>query len=110
MSAPNPHNLTFPYPVQGAAARPPGQGCLSCVHQQYCPATYWFRRYTFKDLEDFMGRRCESWSDNPTDQIGGLPSQNDLSEEDYITVQGIGSEANRCGIGQTTGGSRQSEG
>jgi hypothetical protein len=40
-----------------------------------------------------------------------LPTQDDLNEEDYMYVQGMGSEANRNGIGgQTLGGSRESEG
>jgi hypothetical protein len=102
--------FTFPYPTLGTVVRPVGQGCTICVHQLYCPALYWYRRYTFKDQEPPNGRACNSWSNNPADQIVTMPTADDLKEEDYMTVQGVGSEANRCGIGQTTGGSKQSEG
>lgn len=101
--------FSFPYPVLGPVVRPPGQGCISCVHSPMCPAVYWFRRYTFKDIEPYMGRSCTSWSNNPATKVG-IPTAEDLQEEDYMAVQGIGSEPNRAGIGETTGGSRQSEG
>jgi hypothetical protein len=39
-----------------------------------------------------------------------IPTEDDLNEEDYMYVQGLGSEAVRNGFGETTGGSRQSEG
>ena len=102
--------FTFPYPQLGSVTRPLGQGCTGCVHSPMCPAVYWFRRYTFKDLEPTMGRACTSWSPNPADRVTTW-NQTDLDEEDYMTVQGITSEANRCGIaGETLGGSRESEG
>jgi len=89
--------------------RPIGQGCTSCSRSSACPAVYWFRRYTFKDLDEAMGRACTSWSQNPADVIKD-PTQDDLNEEEYMYIQGVGSEAIRAGIGETTGGSRQSEG
>lgn len=109
MSAPNPYNLTFPYPVQGPVTRPPGQGCMACVHSPICPAVYWFRRFTFKELDVNMGRACASFSSSSADK--NIPiSADDLKEEDYMYIQGIGSEPNRNGITEATGGSRQSEG
>jgi hypothetical protein len=109
ISNPNPHNLTFPYPLIGTVVRPPGQGCSTCVHQTYCPAVYWFRRYglTQQPIDDVrLGRACASWSNNPADQIRTV-AQADLDEEKYMYDQGIGSEANRSGITTpTTGGDR----
>jgi hypothetical protein len=55
-----------------------------------------------------MGRACLSWSPTPAPPL--LPTQDDLNEEDYMTVRGITSEAVRCGITVATGGSRESEG
>jgi hypothetical protein len=104
-------SFSFPYPQLGRVVRPIGKGCTSCVHQLYCPAVYWFRRYTFKDMELPNGRACLSWSENPSDRLTfANPTQDDLDENDYMYIEGIGSEANRSGIGETTGGSRQSEG
>lgn len=94
---PNPHGLTFPYPLIGSTVRPPGQGCLSCVHQTYCPAVYWFNRYTQRDLAENNGRACASWSNNPADRVTTV-AQADLDENEYIYNQGIGSEANRNGL------------
>lgn len=102
-------SLSFPYPKNGSTTRPIGQGCKSCVFMQICPAVYWFRRYTFKDLDEANGRACTSWSTNPADKVK-IPTEDDLNEEDYMYVQGLGSEAVRNGFGETTGGSRQSEG
>jgi hypothetical protein len=56
-----------------------------------------------------MGRACLSWDTDPDHRVL-TPTQDDLDEEDYMTIQGIGSEANRCGITEATGGSRESEG
>ncbi len=97
MSDSNPHGLTFPYPLIGSVVRPLGQGCLACVHRTYCGAIYWFNRYTQRQLEDHMGRACESWSDDMADQVRTV-AQADLDENEYIFNQGIGSEANRSGI------------
>jgi len=103
---PNPHGLTFPYPQQGTTVRPPGEGCLVCVHQGYCPAVYWFKRYGFRDLDEHMGRACASWTIDPAKEVR-THNANDIAEVNYIFVQGIGSEANRDGItSQITGGDR----
>ncbi len=107
MSDSNPHNLTFPYPLQQEGpARPRGQGCLACVHQQYCPAIYWFYRYKQNDLTDAMGIKCASYSDNPADK-GVAINEPDLEENDYIFVQGIGSEPKSSGITEPVTGSNR---
>lgn len=94
---PNPHGLTFPYPLSQDTVRPIGEGCLSCVHQTYCPAVYWFYRYTQNKLTEQQGRQCASWSDDP-DEIITTVAQADLDENEYIFNQCIGSEARRNGI------------
>jgi len=94
---PNPHDLTFPYPLIGTTVRPRGQGCMACVHQRYCPAVYWFNRYKDRELEENMGRACASYSNDMADQVR-IVAQSDLDENEYIYNQGIGSEANRSGI------------
>ena len=103
--------LTFPYPKIGTVVRPVGQGCIGCVAQLYCPAVYWYHRYTFKELTEAMGRACLSWTPNPADKLTfAHPTVDDYNEEDYMFLHGIGSEANRNGIAEGGGGSRQSEG
>ena len=94
---PNPHNLTFPYPLIGNTIRPRGQGCTACQRQTYCPAVYWFYRYTQRTLEDNMGRACASFSTNPADKVSAV-NQPDLDEAEYMYNQGIDSEANRNGL------------
>lgn len=94
---PNPHGLTFPYPLAGATVRPRGQGCVGCVHRTYCPAVYWFERYKQRELTPDNGRACQSWSVDPNDKVTTV-AQSDLDENEYIYNQGIGSEANRSGI------------
>lgn len=105
---PNPHGLTFPYPLSGAERRPKGQGCLVCVHQTYCPAVYWFYRYTQERLSDTNGVQCLSWSTNPADKVTTV-AQSDLDENEYIFDQGIGSEANRGGISDPVTGSTRDQ-
>lgn len=99
---PNPHNLTFPYPLSGGMIRPRGQGCLSCVHNTYCPAVYWFQRYTQQELTLSNGRNCLSWSNNPADKPT-LVQAPDLAENEYIYLQGIGAETQRNNIGPVSG-------
>jgi len=106
ISDPNPHNLTFPYPLSGGPTRPPGSGCQVCVHQTYCPAVYWFYRYTQEKLTEENGRKCLSYSVDPAEKISAV-NQPDLDENEYIYVQGIGSEANRGGITVATGNARK---
>jgi len=97
--------FSFPYPELGNMVRPIDQGCRVCVHQTYCPAMYWFRRGGDSRGEvqqpvdnPNMGRACASWSSDPKDKLPGIPNARDLSEEEYMYNQGIGSEANRNGI------------
>lgn len=94
---PNPHNLTFPYPLATTPARARGNGCLICVHQTYCPAVYWFYRYFQNELTPSQGTKCDSFSDNPADKVTEV-NQPDLDENEYIWNQGIGAEARRNGI------------
>ena len=99
-------SLSFPYPTIGSVTRPPGQGCVSCVHKGYCPAMYWYRRFLLRDPDNNVGRACNSWSDVP--QPPPAPTQDDLNEVEYISNQEIGSEANSSGIScPTTGTSRR---
>lgn len=107
-------NLSFPYPKQGAIKRPAGQGCKTCVHK-YCPAMYWARRdgtmqegkTMWSEPNDNVGVKCASWSNNMADQVRTI-STGDLDENEYIWVQGLGSEADRNGItSPTTGTSRR---
>ena len=103
-------DFSFPYPEMGSVKRPVGQGCGSCVHSTYCMALYWFRRggdsRGFEEQpvnDESMGRQCNSWSDDPAEKVTTV-NDRDLDEEEYIYIQGIGSEANRNGItGAVTG-------
>ena len=90
--------FSFPYPTNGTIPRATGQGCKICVHNSYCPAVYWFVRYTQKELDDKNGILCASWSSNPVDKTPAPPNQRDLDEVEYIWNQGIGSEPDRNGI------------
>lgn len=92
--------FSFPYPKMGSVRRPVGQGCKSCVHRTYCPAMYWFARYGVeaRTIDDHNGIQCESWSNNMADQVKTPPTEDDLDEADYMTIQGITSEADRCGL------------
>lgn len=100
--------LSFPYPQMAAVARKPGQGCLSCVHGNYCPAMYWFRRYTAerRTVDNHMGIKCASWSNNVADRVNE-PTEDDLDEEYYMVLQGITSEPDRCGITDMVTGSNR---
>lgn len=99
-------SLSFPYPKLALISRPPGQGCLSCVHKQYCPAFYWRRRYgeEGRTIDDYAGKQCSSWSSNMQDQVKTPPTEDDLNEIDYMTLHGIGSEPDRCGLTDTVSG------
>ena len=102
--------FSFPYPTLQTTPRPPGQGCLACVHRGYCPAVYWFRRYVQegRTIDNHMGIQCASWSNNMADQIKTPPTDTDLNEEDYMTIQGITSEPDRCGLtDQVTASNRE---
>ena len=92
--------FSFPYPGLAVSPRPVGQGCKSCVHRTYCPAMYWFRRYGIegRTIDDHNGIQCASWSNNMADQVKTKATEDDLNEADYMFVQGIGSEPDRCGL------------
>jgi len=93
-------SFSFPYPVNAASPRPPGQGCLSCVHKQYCPAMYWLKRYQIegRTIDDHNGILCASWSNNMADQVKAHATQTDMDESDYMYIQGIMTEPDRCGL------------
>lgn len=103
-------DYSFPYPQLGTTVRKSGEGCSSCVHSTYCPALYWFRRggdsrgLAQQPVDDgYIGIQCTSWSTNPADKVTAV-NERDLAEGEYMYVQGMGSEANRCGItGAVTG-------
>lgn len=61
--------ISFPDPILGSIKRPKGQGCLSCVHQNYCQSFYWFLRFTENKPDDYLGIQCASWSNNEIDRI-----------------------------------------
>jgi hypothetical protein len=48
-----------------------------------------------------MGIQCASWSNVMADQIKTAPTEDDLNEEDYMYIQGIGSEPDRNGLTDT---------
>lgn len=99
--------FSFPYPGTTTNVRPPGQGCIACVHKGYCPALYWFRRYGIegKTIDDHNGIQCASWSNNLADQVKTPPTEEDLDEEYYMVLQGVTSEPDRCGITDMVTGS-----
>ena len=106
-------DFSFPYPELGDVVRPLDQGCRVCVHQTYCPAIYWFRRgldsraFREQPIENKnMGRACTSWSTNLADVVKTV-NQRDLDENEYMWIQGIGSEANRGGITAPVTGSNR---
>jgi hypothetical protein len=103
--------FSFPYPKLGTIVRPRGQGCLSCVHNTYCPAVYWLRRYGIerRTFDDHIGIQCSSWSSNMADQIKTGPTEDDMEEQDYQEIHGTASEPDRNGIsGEITGSNRGS--
>ena len=96
--------LSFPYPEIGGEVRPPGFGCLNCVHRTYCPALYWFVRFVQREPDDHNGRNCLEFSDDPADQINTPPNEFDLLENERRNDDGILTEANRNGITDTVTG------
>lgn len=78
--------VSFPYPSQGKTARPPGQGCLACVHKTYCPAMYWYRWYGER-VDDYTGRQCGSFSSNPLDIVKEV-TEDDEVENEYLDATG----------------------
>lgn len=96
--------LSFPYPKSGGAVRPAGQGCLSCVHNKYCPALYWYKRNTDYRPTNYTGRNCMSWSNDDNDIVRTI-SDFDLAENARRDCEGILTEPNRNGITSPTTGS-----
>ncbi len=90
--------LSFPYPESGPPTRPPGEGCLNCVHRTYCPALYWFVRFVQREPDDNNGRNCLSFSSDPADQINTPANDFDKFENTRRNDDGILTEANRNGI------------
>ena len=88
--------LSFPYPARGSIDRGPGNGCTSCVYYSICPANYWNRRFNYSEgaPTENHGTSCASWSNNTADEWNVAPNQADLSENDYMYVQGIQAEPN----------------
>lgn len=101
--------FSFPYPKLLASPRVSGQGCKSCVHRGYCPALYWFRRYGIEGrlIDDHNGIQCASWSNVISDQVKTEPTDDDLNEEEYMYIQGMGSEADRGGISDMSSGTNR---
>jgi len=96
--------LSFPYPKMEGPLRPPGKGCLGCVHSTYCPALYWYRRNCCEQPDDYTGRNCSSWSDNELDIVRNI-SEFDEAENSRRSCEGILAEPNRNGITSPTTGS-----
>lgn len=96
--------LSFPYPEGGGKPRRPGQGCTVCVHQGYCPALYWFKRYVQREPDQHNGLTCQSWSTDIRSQVHTV-NKYDIEENNYVTIsQNIADEANPNGIsGPMTG-------
>ena len=94
--------LSFPYPKIGTVIRAAGQGCKSCINSGYCPALYWYKRFSFKDPDEHVGKACLSWSNIPAPPP--VPNAGDQDESDYQFNQGIASEPNRNGITDAVSG------
>lgn len=97
------NQLSFPYPEQDGPTRPKGQGCTACVHQMYCPALYWFKRYTQEKPDENNGRRCVSWSTNLADQVKTI---NDFDREENARRNCEGILKEPTGSGISVGGGR----
>jgi len=100
--------ISFPYPQMGTVRRDPGQGCTTCVHNVYCQAYYWLRRYAIEPgMDDHLGIQCAEWSDDPAERITDI-TQADLDENDRLNDDGILVEPFRNGITDpVTGNSRK---
>jgi len=99
--------LSFPYPKNGDVNRPAGQGCTTCVNSVNCQALYWFKRYGQRDIDEYNGIACLSWSDDEIDRITTRNEDDDAYVEKMYSDE-IDSEPNRCGItDEVTGSSRE---
>ena len=89
--------FSFPFPQIGGTVRPAGQGCRICVHQTYCPALHYFRRYTQREPDDNNGRNCLEFSADPNDVVTAV-SAFDQAENSRRACFGILEEANRGSV------------
>lgn len=91
-------DLSFPYPKQGKVIRANGQGCMSCVHQGYCPAFYWLlRSHDRAILTPGTGIACEKWSANINDRVLTV-SANDLKINGILNQMGALREKEDSGM------------
>jgi len=90
--------ISFPYPKQGKVIRMNGQGCMSCVHQGYCPAFYWLLRKNDRAiLTNSTGVACEKWSANVNDRVLTV-SENDRKINDRLNMMGALREKEDSGM------------
>jgi hypothetical protein len=102
--------ISFPYPSIGTVVRPAGQGCSTCVHQEYGQALYWNTRFNDYVPSVNHGIACESWSNDPSQRITVI-TPDDISENNrlagvailpngdpVLTENGVLCEPNRNGI------------
>lgn len=65
-------DVSFPYPEIGDVTREPDEGCRSCVHNRYCTAIYYSRRFNVEGpwkIPKNMGRACLEWSNDEADTV-----------------------------------------
>lgn len=86
--------LSFPYPQMGTVKRPTGQGCQSCVHGSYCPALYWYKRFSDYILDEHLGVQCASWSNQEVDRIVEA-SEGDKEYNERLNDEGLLIEPSR---------------
>lgn len=93
-------NLSFPDPIIGPTKRSLGQGCQTCVHQNYCRPFYWLVRLD-GEVTPATGTQCASWSNLLSDQIKTI-SMDDTNYNTEMNDQGLLIEKNRNGFGEST--------
>ena len=98
--------LSFPYPKMEGPVRPPGNGCLGCVHSTYCPALYWYRRNCFEQPDNYTGRQCSSWSNDVADIVDTI-NDFDQAENSRRACSGVLMEANRNALTDVVTGSNR---
>ena len=67
---------------------------MICVHRAYCPALYYFTRYTQREPDDNNGRNCLEFSSNQADVVT-VTNAFDQAENSRRACTGILQEANR---------------
>jgi hypothetical protein len=60
-----------------------------------------------RTIDGHVGIQCASWSSNMADQVKTPPTDDDLDAEEYIDIQGIGSEPDRNGITDMSSGTNR---